>query len=128
MNLRRMCVLAVVLTAALIGGAPAAGAQEEPLEASIESLLTAFDTDGGACTAVPDTLPGIFDFTEACEEHDACYAEGEDRLACDLEFRSDLLSACAAQHPATLDARRLLCVTFAELYFIGVRLFGGFFF
>ena len=128
MNLRRTCVAPLALTACLLQGAPAEAAEDTRVaEATIESPLTAFD-DGGACTGVPDTLPGIFDFTEACEEHDVCYAAGVDRLACDVEFREDLVAACVTQHPDALDARRYLCLTFAELYFIGVRLFGGFFF
>ena len=64
-------------------------------------------------------------FTEACAAHDACYAEGEDRLACDLAFRADMVELCVAQHPDALTVGRLVCLTFAELYFLGVRLFGG---
>jgi hypothetical protein len=108
-------MVAVVVVVGLIGGGPApAGAQETGL----------FD-DGGACTAVPDELPGIFDFTEACVRHDACYAVGADRLACDLSFRQDMVELCHVQHPDALDLGRLVCLTFAELYFLGVRLFGG---
>ena len=126
--MRRTCVATLALMVALLQGAPAAGAEEAVVAPpSIESLLTAFD-DGGACTGVPDTLPGIFDFTEACEEHDVCYAAGGDRLACDLEFREDLIEACAAQHPEAFAVGRIGCLVFAELYFLGVRLFGGFFF
>ena len=113
--MKRLLVTAV-LVVGLVAGGPAAssGAQERLFE------------DDGVCTAVPDQLPGIFDFTEACQAHDACYAAAEDRLACDLAFRQDMIQLCQAQHPAVLDPARLVCQTFAELYFLGVRLFGGF--
>jgi hypothetical protein len=90
-------------------------------------VLSTFDDDG-ACTGVPDTLPGIFDFTPPCQAHDVCYAAGVNRLACDLKFREDLAGACRAQHPDVFDSRRYTCLGLAELYFLGVRLFGGFFF
>ena len=123
-----MSVLAVLLTVALIGGAPAAGAQEvPPADAAIGDLLQVLD-DGEPCTGVPDALPGIFDFTSACQEHDVCYAAGVNRLACDVELRSDLVALCVSQHPDAFDPRRYVCLGFAELYFLGVRLFGGFFF
>ncbi len=110
-------MVAAALVVGLVATGPApAGAQESGL------------FDDGACTLVPDQLPGIFDFTEACAAHDDCYAVGEDRAACDTSFRQDMLQLCTTQHPEALDAGRVLCFTFAELYFLGVRLFGGPFF
>jgi hypothetical protein len=82
--------------------------------------------DATPCTGVPETIPGIFDFTEACVAHDACYAAGVDRLACDLAFREDMIAACETQHPDPFDFQRQVCLGFAELYFFGVRLFGQF--
>ena len=134
-QMRRLAVAVVLLSGLVLYGSPA-GAQELDAEeapnvalaqAALEfpDLLSLLD-DGGACTGVPDTLPGIFDFTAACESHDACYAEGVDRLACDEAFRADLLASCATQHPEAFDVRRYLCFGLAELYYLGVRLFGGF--
>jgi hypothetical protein len=120
--MRRLCIPVLVALSALVFAAPAASE-----EASTESIPAIID-DGGACTGAPETLPGIFDFTEACEQHDACYAGGADRRGCDLAFRQDLIAACTAQHPDVFDPRRYACFGFAELYFIGVTLFGGFFF
>ncbi|HEX6596363.1 MAG TPA: phospholipase A2 [Acidimicrobiales bacterium] len=111
----RRLLLAIVLAVGLVAAGPT------PARAQATSP---FD-DAGACTAVPDELPGIFDFTDACVRHDACYALGADRLACDTAFRQDMLQLCVAQHPEALDVGRLVCFTFAELYFLGVRLFGG---
>lgn len=113
--MRRLIVLAV-LVAGLVAGGPAAAAGAQ---------ATDFLDDGGACTAVPDQLPGIFDFTAACVRHDACYAAGADRLACDLSFRQDMIDLCQVQHPHPLDLGRVVCQTFAELYFLGVRIFGA---
>ncbi len=37
-----------------------------------------------------------------------------------------MIALCEAQHPDAFDPRRYACLGFAELYFIGVRLFGHF--
>jgi hypothetical protein len=111
----------MVLATGLVATGPAPAA---PAPAAPAAPAAMFD-DGGACTAVPDQLPGIFDFTDACVRHDICYALGADRLACDLAFRQDMVELCHVQHPHPLDLGRVVCLTFAELYFLGVRLFGG---
>ncbi len=92
------------------------------------SILTGLDPDGEPCTGVPDAIPGVFDFIAACIRHDACYAAAGDRLACDTAFRQAMIAACLTQRPDVYDARRHTCLVFAELYFAGVRLFGGFFY
>ena len=122
---------AVLVVAALAFFAAPAGAQEaavtEADASTLISLLPVFD-DGGVCTGVPDSIPGIFDFTDACAAHDACYASGEQtRAECDNQFRQDMNAACVAQHPSALDPGRYACLFFAQLYFVGVSLFGGFF-
>lgn len=114
----RRVLVAVVLAVGLVAAGPTAapaGAEETWL----------FD-DGEPCTAVPNSLPGLFDFTQACAAHDACYDAGVDRLACDLAFRTDMIELCQVQHPEALSPGRLICQTFAELYFLGVRILGGF--
>lgn len=119
---------AVLVAAALAGSSGAASAQEAAVDrldpAALVSLLP---DDGGVCTGVPDTIPGVFDFTDACAAHDACYASGQDQATCDDAFRQDMVAACAAQHPSALDGRRYACLTLAQLYYFGVRLFGRFF-
>ena len=126
--MRRLCGTVLVVAALVLYASPAGG-QEAPAEDSdVATLIAPFPDDGGTCTAVPDTIPGIFDFTDACADHDACYASGEQtRAECDEAFRRDMVAECLAQHPSALDARRYVCLTFAQLYFVGVRLFGGFF-
>ena len=120
----------VLVVAALAFSAGAAGAQEAAVEdVDASALVSSFPDDGGTCTAVPDTVPGLFDFTDACAAHDECYAAGEQTQAeCDTQFRQDMNAACVAQHPGALDPSRYACLFFAQLYYTGVVLFGQFFF
>ena len=121
---RLFCTVLVVASLAL--SAPPAGAQA--VEVDLDQIDISFD-DGGSCTGVPDTIPGIFDFTEACAAHDACYASGQQtQAACDSQFRQDMNALCVAQHPSALDPARYACLFFAQLYYVGVSLFGAFFF
>jgi hypothetical protein len=114
---------AVLAVAALALYAPPAGAQTATV-ARIEIPLA----DGEPCTGVPDALPGIFDFTSACASHDLCYAGGaQTQATCDAQFVQDMTALCVAEHPAALDPLRYVCLTFAQLYYAGVRLFGQFF-
>ena len=127
--MRRTGVLALLLTVFLLQGPPAGAADPTaaPTGASITGLLTSFDVDGEPCTGVPNSIPGVFDFTSACQAHDVCYGQGVDRQACDVQFRADMTEACVTEHPDAVDPARYACLTFANLYFAGVRLFGGFF-
>jgi hypothetical protein len=139
--MRRVWLPVLVLAALVVPALPAAAedaappaapaapaAAGAPSPSDIVSLLASFDPDGGACTGVPDAIPPIFDFTASCQQHDACYAQAVDRQACDVAFRQNMIGECDAQHPSALDANRYACLSFAELYFLGVRVFGGFFF
>ena len=124
--MRRVLGAVLAVTALAISAGPA-GAQESAVERTdLATLIDAFP-DGGNCTGVPDAIPGIFDFTDACATHDACYASGQMQLACDDAFGADMAAECVADFPSALDARRHLCLTFAQLYYFGVRLFGQFF-
>ena len=125
--MRRVWWCSVIVVVALALSVSTAGAQQAPVErVDLATLIDAFP-DGGNCTGVPDAVPGIFDFTDACAVHDVCYASGQPQLACDEAFRQQMVAACAADFPSALDARRYLCLTFAQLYYFGVRLFGQFF-
>jgi hypothetical protein len=79
-----------------------------------------------ACNFVPDTF-GAADFAPACSAHDACYGplSSVDRLQCDLLFLQALTAECASAYEFDF-ARLLTCNAVAGIYFIGVRLFGGF--
>jgi hypothetical protein len=123
---RLFCTVLVV--AALATYAAPAGAQEATVESIDASALALPFDDGGSCTGVPDSLPGVFDFTTACAAHDLCYAGGQQTQAqCDEQFRQDMNALCVAQHPGTLNPVRYVCLTFAQLYYAGVRFFGQFF-
>jgi hypothetical protein len=122
----RRLLCSVLVVAALAFGASPAVAEEPASTQGLAALIDAFP-DGGRCTGVPDALPGIFDFSSACAFHDVCYASGQSQLACDEAFRRNMVAACAVQYPSAVDPRRYLCLTFAQLYFFGVRLFGQFF-
>ncbi|HVL05076.1 MAG TPA: phospholipase A2 [Acidimicrobiales bacterium] len=118
----------VLVVVALVMHATPAGAQQVPHERIDVSAFTLPFDDGGSCTGVPDTIPGIFDFTTACAGHDLCYAGGQQTQAqCDDRFLQDMSALCLAQHPGTLNPVRLVCLTFAHLYYAGVSLFGRFF-
>lgn len=89
--------------------------------------------DEGACgndvVDVPDA-GSTFDFTDACEGHDACYAEGgteADRTSCDNEFLDDMRASCSEMWP-TQFFKRLACQSVAGTYYLGVRLGGWAFF
>lgn len=118
---RLFCMVLVVASLALY--ATPAGAES----VAVDQISFPFD-DGEPCTGVPDALPGIFDFTSACAGHDLCYAGGaQSQAECDSQFRQDMGALCVAQHPAALDPLRFVCLTFAQLYYAGVRFFGQFF-
>lgn len=126
--MRRLLCTVLVMAAVVVSAAPA-GAQEATVdETDVATQIGPFP-DGGTCTGVPDAIPGVFDFTDACAAHDLCYASGQQTQGqCDESFRQDMVATCAVQHPSALDARRYLCLSFAQLYFFGVQLFGQFFF
>jgi hypothetical protein len=128
----RRVLCTVLAVAALVFFAGPAGAQEAAVAGADLSLVASsvpLLDDGEPCTAVPDAIPGLFDFTGACANHDACYSSGEKTKAeCDSAFLQDMTAACVAQHPSALDPARYVCLTFAQLYYLGVLLFGQFFF
>jgi hypothetical protein len=92
----------------------------------VSALSSTSTAVGDSCTAVPDTF-GDADFTAACDLHDACYGSSTARLACDLALWAGLRAACEDAYPAG-SGPRLTCYTVAAIYFVGVRLFGAYFY
>ena len=81
-----------------------------------------------SCNFVPDTF-GLANFTKACDAHDACYSSDTDRLDCDIALLEGLTKACAKAYPHSSQlSLRLTCFTVAGIYFVGVRLFGAWFY
>lgn len=81
--------------------------------------------EGQARTLIPDLW-----FTEACDEHDVCYAFGADgerasRRACDRRMREVSLDACTEDAPWLV---RPACRGAAWAYWAGVRTFGRWFY
>lgn len=129
--MRRMGCTVLVVAALAVCAGPASAQEAAVAEADVSTLVSSvplFD-DGGFCTGVPDRVPGIFDFTDACAAHDACYAgDQQPQAQCDEQFRQDMNAACVTQHPSALDPARYACLFFAQLYYAGVVFFGQFFF
>jgi len=75
------------------------------------------------CSHVPDSIPGVFDFTEACNGHDLCYEYHLDsKTDCDISFFSAMLSHCYSRHDGGFFED--LCEDYATLYFLGVYYLG----
>ena len=92
----------------------------------VSALSSTSTAAGDSCTAVPDNF-GAANFTNACAEHDRCYDSATDRAVCDWQLFLDLRSACYAVYryqPGLL----LTCHTVAAIYYVGVRLFGAYFY
>ncbi|MDJ0766611.1 MAG: RHS repeat-associated core domain-containing protein [Myxococcota bacterium] len=68
---------------------------------------------------VPDSIPGVFDFEEACNQHDQDYEKpGMTKPMADVFFLLNMLDSCANSSSPTA------CRKFAELYFKFVKDFG----
>lgn len=86
---------------------------------------------GGVNALVPQGW-GRADFTRACANHDACYAQGSktSRHLCDLYFVAEMHWKCANVYPPTgrwLDRNlwiRNTCKSMAHSYYLTVRTMG----
>ena len=65
----------------------------------------------------PNSIPGVFDFREACRKHDLCYGTcGSKKGGCDFGFYNDMKKDCD-----TGGYGRWNCMKFAESYYYYVR-------
>jgi hypothetical protein len=106
----------------------ASSASVNRAKSRVAALSSTSTAEGDSCTAVPDNF-GSANFTTACGIHDQCYSpeSSTDRLQCDQELLLNLRLACYqayAMRPGLL----LTCYTVAAIYYVGVRLFGGYFY
>lgn len=94
----------------------------------VTALASASTAEGDSCTAVPDNF-GRANFTTACAIHDQCYSpqSSTDRLQCDQQLLLNLRLACYRAY-ATQPGLLLTCYTVAAIYYVGVRLLGGYFY
>ena len=76
------------------------------------------------CSAPFDHHGALANFTEACNNHDTCYATcGADKGTCDRQFGSDAYRICKRKYSA-LNLLRYMCFGEAELFEESVKLFG----
>lgn len=81
---------------------------------------TSFAIKGNECSYVPEKYKH-FDFSDACQRHDDCYAmRSISRYRCDRHFYNDMKKQCK-----TLDHGYLRCRIAARTYYTGVRAFGA---
>lgn len=124
------CVL--LLGAAMVGPMGSIGKAADRV--GLGTRLAAAHTTGGsatgggqwhpwpsdACTKVPNTMPGIFNFTHACQHHDGCYVNrwSSDKATCDRWFLNDMVAGCGWWNSS--------CLNWAAAYYAGVRACGGY--
>jgi len=120
-----VCLLAVLALAVVPAAASAAGPyREDPTD----GLATAEFVEPNGCGAgmlavlVPNAPLG-FNFTDACNFHDRCYATiGKTQQECDLAFYNSMLAACTAQ--AVGQIQLAACRAAAGVYYGAVVGFG----
>lgn len=75
---------------------------------------------------VPDGIPLVYDFYDACKAHDICYSTcGSAQKTCDDNFLNDMNALCNAQHTgfwSTPGRRR--CASAATIYHFAVASVG----
>jgi len=101
----------------VIGTAAAAFTFVVPMPANPAFAANGCGAEGGVSSVlVPNGIPGIYDFTQACNNHDDCYGNvGFGKDLCDTTFRRDMLDSCNGGP---------VCGVFAEVYAAAVRNFG----
>jgi hypothetical protein len=79
---------------------------------------------GDGCTLVPDA-PFGYNYRSACDRHDDNYSAGSlvSRAEADAMFKADMHNICATNYNDSFG-----CNAVAEVYGLGVELFGGFFY
>lgn len=123
--MRKLLLLSVIVLALMV----AAALTPAPVQAANgcgPSLLSLY-------VVIPDRISYFhitrwqwetFDFTQACNNHDNCYASsGIDRATCDSIFYSQMLAVC---NRGWTWASRNWCSAAAWTYYQAVRTFGEF--
>ncbi|MBK9127950.1 MAG: hypothetical protein IPM13_09130 [Phycisphaerales bacterium] len=76
------------------------------------------------CSSPFGDAPSGVNFRGACDEHDRCYQTlGKSRFECDNEFYADMAHLCLAY--ASSEWQLAECLRWAMVYYIAVRVFGG---
>jgi hypothetical protein len=90
--------------------------------------LSRLDWTSDGCSKSPDR-PFGFDFLSCCYRHDFAYRNyrrqgrlnEDERYRIDVRFREDMRNICEKESAT----RRTVCITLAELYYTGIRIFGA---
>jgi hypothetical protein len=103
------------------------------VEASLTTQVASAHTSGGnatgggqwhswpsdGCTKAPNWVPGVYNFTHACQHHDGCYVNHwADRGTCDQWFLNDMRAGCAWWNTKCNEA--------AVAYYWAVRICGNY--
>jgi hypothetical protein len=88
--------------------------------------------DGDQCTASPDKVPGLYDFSYACYAHDLCWQNGSiggrpmTIGSCNDEFRRRMRDHCDRRNTGFgSGVRENLCFDAADTYFAAVSAAGA---
>lgn len=77
------------------------------------------------CTKVLNWVPGVFNFTHACQHHDGCYVNRwASRTTCDSWFLNDMNASCPPS--SILWINRPNCYSTAYTYYLGVSACGAY--
>lgn len=77
------------------------------------------------CTAVPDSVRGLYYFEHACDHHDGCYGNHwQSRLGCDDKFRRNMHASCN-HNWGRFNPARYLCREVKDQFYYAVRNLGG---
>lgn len=103
----------VVILSGLIGGVPQVKAQTS-------------NSSTNGCSYVPDRFLGVFNFKQACNNHDICYSKGSGvpRKVCDDKFKKEMEEYCEKTYSHLYQyPQRGACKTLALTYYGAVRQF-----
>jgi len=67
--------------------------------------------------AIPDSLPGVYDFYGPCQKHDVCYGTcGKTQQQCDDDFLQGMLAYCSQRHGVRWSTLGFECRRLAGVY------------
>lgn len=122
--MKRLAVAGVLAILLAVGSLGPASASSTKFGTATNSNDSSHPWQTNGCTAVPDSVWGVFNFNHPCDHHDGCYGgHWASRLGCDNEFWSDMDATCSNMwswwHPS-----RGLCRNVRDTYYAGVRALG----
>jgi hypothetical protein len=101
----------VIMFSGLISGVPEVKAQTS-------------NSSTNGCSYVPDSVLGLFNFKQACNNHDICYSKGSGvpRKVCDDKFKKEMEEYCEKTY-SWYNPQRAACKSLALTYYGAVRQF-----